>query len=187
MKDYKRLTERDEFGNADIIGVGSEILASTLDFDELNKLTFALNKFADLEDKIESGELVVRNEYLDRLMGAKDISGMTDKEIQFFAKHNARVRENTTAEIARLTAENAELRARLSKMETVEKELRERLDNAVELPSVRRDCELTQIVYRNNYGNIEEETYFHDCYYGQCHDVRGDVYAEARLEELKGG
>lgn len=72
-------------------------------------------------------------------------------------------------------------------METVEKELRERLDNAVELPSVRRDCELTQIVYRNNYGNIEEETYFHDCYYGQCHDVRGDVYAEARLEELKGG
>lgn len=63
MKDYKRLTERDEFGNADIIGVGSEILASTLDFDELNKLTFALNKFADLEDKIESGELVVRNEY----------------------------------------------------------------------------------------------------------------------------
>lgn len=62
MKDYKRLTERDEFGNADIIGVGSEILASTLDFDELNKLTFALNKFADLEDKIESGELCEREE-----------------------------------------------------------------------------------------------------------------------------
>lgn len=89
-------------------------------------------------------------------------------------------------QVEHIEAENAELRARLSKMETVEKELRERLDNAVELPSVRRDCELTQIVYRNNYGNIEEETYFHDCYYGQCHDVRGDVYAEARLEELKG-
>ena len=36
-------------------------------------------------------------------------------------------------QIARLTAENAELRATLSKMETVEKELRARLDNAVEL------------------------------------------------------
>lgn len=57
MKDYKRLTERDEFGNACIIGVDSGILASALDFDELNKLTFALNKFADLEDKIESGEI----------------------------------------------------------------------------------------------------------------------------------
>lgn len=62
MKDYKRLTERDEFGNADIIGVDSEILASALDFDKLNKLTFALNKFADLEDKIESGELCDRKE-----------------------------------------------------------------------------------------------------------------------------
>lgn len=58
MTDYERLTERDEFGNADIIGVDSEILASALDFDELNKLTFALNQFAKLEDKIERGELV---------------------------------------------------------------------------------------------------------------------------------
>ena len=39
-------------------------------------------------------------------------------------------------EIARLTAENAELRATLSKMETVEKELRARLDKAVELPCI---------------------------------------------------
>ena len=104
MKDYERLTERDEFGNADIIGVDSEILASALDFDKLNKLTFALNKFADLEDKIESGELVDRDEYLDRLMETKYISGMTDKELEFFAKHNARVRENADAEIARMTA-----------------------------------------------------------------------------------
>lgn len=35
-------------------------------------------------------------------------------------------------EIARLTAENAELRATLSKMETVEKELRARLEKAIE-------------------------------------------------------
>ena len=39
-------------------------------------------------------------------------------------------------EIARLTSENAELRATLSKMETVEKELRERLEKAVELPCI---------------------------------------------------
>ena len=39
-------------------------------------------------------------------------------------------------QIARLTAENAELRATLSKMETVEKELRARLDKAVELPCI---------------------------------------------------
>ena len=58
MKDYKRLTERDEFGNADIIGVDSGILATDLSFDELNKLTFALNQFAKLEDKIEAGTLV---------------------------------------------------------------------------------------------------------------------------------
>lgn len=51
------------------------------------------NRLAELENKIESGELVDRNEYLDRLMAAKDISGMADKEIEFFAKHNARVRE----------------------------------------------------------------------------------------------
>lgn len=51
------------------------------------------NRLAELEDKIESGELIDRNEYLDRLMAAKDISGMTDKEIEFFAKHNERVRE----------------------------------------------------------------------------------------------
>lgn len=50
-------------------------------------------RLAELENKIESGEIIDRNEYLDRLMAAKDISGMTDKEIEFFIKHNARVRE----------------------------------------------------------------------------------------------
>lgn len=63
------------------------------------------NRLAELEDKLERGDLVDRNEYLDYLMEAKDISGMTDKELEFFAKHNARVRENAEAEIAYLTAE----------------------------------------------------------------------------------
>lgn len=50
-------------------------------------------RLAELEDKIESGEIIDRNEYLDYLMEAKDTSALTDKEIEFFIKHNARVRE----------------------------------------------------------------------------------------------
>lgn len=41
-------------------------------------------------------------------------------------------KEQIVKEIQKLQAENAELRATLSKMETVEKELRARLDKAVE-------------------------------------------------------
>lgn len=46
----KRLTKRDEFGNADIIGVDSEELQCNLDFDEFNKVTNALNRLAEYED-----------------------------------------------------------------------------------------------------------------------------------------
>ena len=90
---YERLTVRLDDGRAYIKD------------DSPTGLLNILYRLAELEDKIERGELVDRNEYLDRLMAAKDISGMTDKEIEFFAKHNARVRENADAEIARLTAE----------------------------------------------------------------------------------
>ena len=83
-----------------------------------------------------------------------------------------KVQVNGDTAIDRLTAENAELKARL--------------ERTIELPYVKRDCEFTQIIYKNSYGDMEEETYFHDCYYGEHHDVRGDVYAEARLAELKG-
>lgn len=44
-----RLTERDEFGNADIIGVCMEDLVICLGFEELNLVTAALNKLADYE------------------------------------------------------------------------------------------------------------------------------------------
>lgn len=57
MKNYKRLTERDEFGNADIIGADVGAISENLSFEELNLLIKTLNKLADLEDKIESGEL----------------------------------------------------------------------------------------------------------------------------------
>lgn len=46
----ERLTKRDEFGNADIIGVDSLELQLNLEFDELNKVTELLNKLADYED-----------------------------------------------------------------------------------------------------------------------------------------
>ena len=46
----ERLTERDEFGNADIIGVDSEDLQLNLDFEQMNKVTDSLNKLAEYED-----------------------------------------------------------------------------------------------------------------------------------------
>ena len=55
---YERLTERDEFGNADVIDVDTVALYSHLAFTDMNRVTEALNRLAELEDKIESGELV---------------------------------------------------------------------------------------------------------------------------------
>lgn len=59
---YKRLTERDEFGNADIIGVNSGDLQGNLDFNALNRVTRALNRLAYFEDNIEKHNLVDREE-----------------------------------------------------------------------------------------------------------------------------
>ena len=55
----ERLTERDEYGNADIIGVDSSELQGSLEFDELNLVTNALNKLADYEDAEREGRVVV--------------------------------------------------------------------------------------------------------------------------------
>ena len=46
----ERLTERDEYGNADIIGADSSELQGSLEFNELNLVTNALNKLADYEE-----------------------------------------------------------------------------------------------------------------------------------------
>lgn len=56
---YKRLTERDEYGNADIIGCESQLLCGELNYEQMNRLTKALNRLAELEDKIESGQVVI--------------------------------------------------------------------------------------------------------------------------------
>ena len=54
----ERLTQYDEFGNADIIGVDSEELQINLDYAELNRVTNALNKLAKYEDLEEQGKLI---------------------------------------------------------------------------------------------------------------------------------
>ena len=54
----ERLTERDEFGNADIIGVDSEDLQLNLDFEQMNKVTDSLNKLAEYEDLEETGMIL---------------------------------------------------------------------------------------------------------------------------------
>lgn len=54
----KRITERDEFGNANIIGVESSDLQLNLGFEELNKVTAALNKLAEYEELEEKGKLI---------------------------------------------------------------------------------------------------------------------------------
>lgn len=104
MKDYKRLTKSDWHDAKFDAAVNKEHRA-------------VLHRLWELENRIESGEIVDRNSYLDYLMAAKNTLELTDKEIEFFAKHNARVRTSANAEIACLTAENATLRERLDEAE----------------------------------------------------------------------
>ena len=129
---YERLTDR----------IIAEMLINTegesWDSDNIEAQCYI--RLAELEDKIESGEL-------DYVADSKTEQTITDLLIEFdemgFApttvcpnleQYATEWRERVRKEFARLTAENAELRATLSKMETVEKELRERLEKAVELP-----------------------------------------------------
>lgn len=58
MERMERLTERDGFGNAEIIGVDSADLQLNLEFDELNKVTNVLNRLAEYEDLEEQGRIV---------------------------------------------------------------------------------------------------------------------------------
>ena len=167
MKDYKRLTERDVFGNADIIGLSPEKLYSELCFSETHLLTKALNKLAELEDKIESGEIgyvcgseteqritdlltefdemgfapttvcpdpeqyaidwrdQVRKEFA-RLVTENDNLSVELEVAQRDIDNLTRTLEEANDEIKALEAENAELKATISKMETVEKEKKEK-------------------------------------------------------------
>ena len=80
MDKIERLTKRDEFGNADIIGVDSQDLQCNLEFDGLNKVTDALNRLAYYEELEEQGLLVklpckvgdmVRGEWLFRCIAGE--------------------------------------------------------------------------------------------------------------------
>lgn len=62
----KRLTERDEYGNADIIGVDSAELQLNLEFDELNRVTDALNRLAGYEDSGLSPQEVQLNIFAEK-------------------------------------------------------------------------------------------------------------------------
>ena len=133
MKDYKRLTQYMQVGN-NIVAIQPQ---------RKERIQLYIDRLFELEDKIESGEIVDRNAYLDYLMSTKNVSEVTDKEIEFFAKHNARVREYVDAEIARLTAELAALQKRLK--------------NAVELPCKVGDA-IFYVQYFCDYKGCDSET-----------------------------
>lgn len=97
-----------------------------------------------------------------------------------------RIGMNAIKRVKELEAENAELRATLSKMETVEKELRARLDKAVELPTIYEHISypyvermysetIYYVIYKEN-GRIMTEKF-----------GKNKSKAEARLKELQGG
>ena len=106
---------------------------------------------------------------------------MTDEEI---IEEFRRVIDDLIEQVDELQAENAELRATLSKMETVEKELRERLEKAVELPTIYEHISypyiermyseiIYYVIYKEN-GRIMTEKF-----------GKNKSKAEARLEEMK--
>ena len=87
MKDYKRLTPNSY----------TETIGKAQHDYVFNKAI--LTQAWDWENKIESGELCEREELIEHLMTAKDTSTLIDKEIEFFIKHNEKVRKETAREI----------------------------------------------------------------------------------------
>lgn len=87
---YERLTERDKHGNADLIDAD---LLDVYDCVSFNRSYFeiieAIQRLAELEDKIERGELISTVQ-----------SEQGDQEIAFFVAHNAAVRKQAVKEFA---------------------------------------------------------------------------------------
>ena len=128
-----------------------------------------------IRDKCDLTKEVCYQELQDRLAEIED--KIESGEIDHVADRDK--------EIARLTTENAKLRATLSKMETVEKELKARMEKAVELPTI-----YEHIIYP-----FVEESYTETIYYvvyrenGRVMTIncgKNKAKAEARLNELKG-
>ena len=88
MKDYKRLTDRDDDGMPYVKCADCYIrdkcdLTKEVCYQELQ------DRLAEIEDKIESGELIST---------VQDERG--EQEIAFFVKHNAEVRKQAVIEFA---------------------------------------------------------------------------------------
>lgn len=177
MKDYKRLTKWSELGTLHVFDInGKEIPlcdVSPIDTDNL------AGRLADLEDKIESGEIdyvTDRDKKIARLTAENENLTVELEVAQRDVENLARTLEGANEEIKALEAENSELRETLSKMETVEKELRARLENAVELPRIIHPNPVEwHIQYQYESGIITEDIRF------------SEAEAEARLKELQGG
>lgn len=87
-----RVTERDEYGNADIIGVDSEDLQLNLDFEGFNRVTEALNRLAAYEDTgLEPEEVEACNVALmgKSLAEIKEIEGISIDRMKDMAKAEA--------------------------------------------------------------------------------------------------
>lgn len=199
---YERLTKRGDDHALHVFDINDREISlsevTALDIDLIaGHLVF-------LEDKIESGELVNRNEYLDHLMSAKTLLELTDKEIDFFVEHNTRMRKFVKEDITRLTSENQRLKKEVT-------DLQKRLDNAIELP-----CKVGDTIYEATKAGIYEwevesvylrknlfqancvnkkdyKMHWNFIKADYCNDFEGKgkvrvnrLEAEARLAELKG-
>ena len=77
----KRLTERDEYGNADIIGVDSADLQMNLEFEQLNLVTCALNQLAHYEEselELEAENAALRADNAMLIKANKEIEYLTN-------------------------------------------------------------------------------------------------------------
>ncbi|NMB49025.1 MAG: hypothetical protein GX997_00985 [Bacteroidales bacterium] len=116
------MTERDEYGNADIIGVDSAELQLNLEFDELNRVTDALNRLAGYEDTGLTPAQIHR-------LKAKYEALESDKNTIESSLINAEMNlEAQQQEIRLLNMEIAELRESTQLMETVLKDARTALE-----------------------------------------------------------
>lgn len=90
MKDYKRLTDRDDDG-IPCVKCADCYIRDKCDSTKEVCYQELQDRLAEIEDKIESDEIVDRNDYLDHLI-LTPISELTDKEAEFFLKLYARMR-----------------------------------------------------------------------------------------------
>lgn len=107
---YERLTKWSALHTLHVFDINDH----EIPLSEVTSLDIDLiaGRLANLEDKIESGDLVDRNDYLDHLMSTKSVLELTNNELDFFVKHNAKIRKFVDEDITRLTAERDDYKSR---------------------------------------------------------------------------